>query len=98
MTPEAGIRSDSAAASLVAQQVKNLPATRKTWVRSLGWEDPLEKGMATTVVFWPRELHGLYSPWGHTDSDMTEQLSLKVLEFSELNKLTVKREWFLQFS
>ena len=54
--------------------------------------------MATTVVFWPRDLHGLYSPWGHTDSDMTEQLSLKVLEFSELNKLTVKREWFLQFS
>ena len=34
-------------ASLVAQMVKNLPAVRDTWVRSLGWEDPLEKGMAT---------------------------------------------------
>ena len=34
-------------ASLVAQMVKNLPAMRETWVRSLGWEDPLEKGMAT---------------------------------------------------
>ena len=34
-------------ASLVAQLVKNLPALRKTWVRSLGWEDPLEKGKAT---------------------------------------------------
>ena len=34
-------------ASLVAQTVKNLPAMRETWVRSLGWEDPLEKGMAT---------------------------------------------------
>ena len=33
-------------ASLVAQKVKNLPALRDTWVRSLGWEDPLEKGMA----------------------------------------------------
>ena len=34
-------------ASLVAQLVKNLPAMRETWVRSLGWEDPLEKGKAT---------------------------------------------------
>ena len=34
-------------ASLVAQLVKNLPATQETQVRSLGWEDPLEKGKAT---------------------------------------------------
>ena len=34
-------------ASLVAQLVKNLPAMWETWVRSLGWEDPLEKGQAT---------------------------------------------------
>ena len=34
-------------ASLVAQLVKNPPAMRETWVRSLGWEDPLEKGKAT---------------------------------------------------
>ena len=33
--------------SLVAQRVKHLPAIRETWVRSLGWEDPLEKEMAT---------------------------------------------------
>ena len=33
-------------ASLVAQLVKNQPAMRETWVRSLGWEDPLEKGKA----------------------------------------------------
>ena len=32
---------------LVAQLVKNLPAIWETWVPSLGWEDPLEKGMAT---------------------------------------------------
>ena len=32
---------------LVAQMVKHLPAVRETWVRSLGWEDPLEKEMAT---------------------------------------------------
>ena len=34
-------------ASLVAQLVKNLPAMLETWVQSLGWEDPLEEGMAT---------------------------------------------------
>ena len=34
-------------ASVVAQLVKNLPAMWETWVRSLGWDDPLEKGKAT---------------------------------------------------
>ena len=34
-------------ASLVAQLIKNLPAMREIWVRSLGWEDSLEEGMAT---------------------------------------------------
>ena len=41
-------------AYLVAQLVKNLPAMQETWVRSLGWEDPLEKGKAThsSVLAW----------------------------------------------
>ena len=41
-------------ASLVVQLVKNLPAVRETWVRSLGWEDPLEKGKAThsSILAW----------------------------------------------
>ena len=40
--------------SLVAQMVKNLPAMWETWVRSLGWEDPLGKGMAThsRILAW----------------------------------------------
>ena len=40
--------------SLVAQLIKNLPAMQETWVRSLGWEDPLEKGMAThsNILAW----------------------------------------------
>ena len=37
----------SVLASLVAQMVKNPPAMQETWVQSLGWEDPLEEGMAT---------------------------------------------------
>ena len=41
-------------ASLVAQIVKNLPVIWETWVRSLGWEDPLEEGMATysSILAW----------------------------------------------
>ena len=41
-------------ASLVAQLVKNPPAMQQTWVRSLGWEDPLEEGMAThsSILAW----------------------------------------------
>ena len=40
--------------SLVAQLVKNPPAMLETWVRSLGWEDPLEEGMAThsSILAW----------------------------------------------
>ena len=60
--------------------VKNLPAVppavQETWVQSLGWEDPLEKEMATHSVFLLRKSHGqwslvVYSPWGH-ESDTTE--------------------------
>ena len=41
-------------ASLVVQKIKNLPAMQETWVQSLGWEDPLEKGMAThsSILAW----------------------------------------------
>ena len=41
-------------ASLVAQMVKNLPVMRETWVPSVGWEDPLEEGMAThsSILAW----------------------------------------------
>ena len=55
--------------SLVAQRVKNLCATREVWVRSLDWEDPLEKGMAAhvTILAWRipwTEVPGGYRPWG----------------------------------
>ena len=48
-----------------------------TWVQSLGWEDPLEEGMATTLVFLPEESHGQrslvgYGPQGRTELNMTE--------------------------
>ena len=54
-------------ASPIAQLVKNPPAMQETLVRSLGWEDPLEKGKATTHVFLHGEFHGLYSPWSRKE-------------------------------
>ena len=41
-------------ASLIAHLVKNLPAMQETWIRSLGWEDPLEKGKVThsSILAW----------------------------------------------
>ena len=57
--------------SLVAQLVKNPPTMWETWVRSLGWEDPLGKGIAThsSILTWR-------IPWGCKELDTTERLSL----------------------
>ena len=75
----------------MAQLVKNLPEMRETWVRSLGWEDPLEKGRA-----YPLQYCGLQnsmdckdSAWGCKELDTTEQLSpmsrsLGLLYFKQL--------------
>ena len=51
---EAQLVKNSPRASLVAQLVKNAPAMQETWVPSLGWEDPLEKGKAThfSILVW----------------------------------------------
>ena len=55
--------------SPVAQTVRNPPALWEDWVRSLGWEDPLEKEWLPTPVFLPGKFHGQrnlagYCPWG----------------------------------
>ena len=81
-------------ASLVTQLVKNLPAMQETWVQSLDWEDPLEKGKAPTPVSWPGEFQGLYSPWGHKESDTTERLALSLYLRDILTCLDVK---FIQY-
>ena len=62
---------------MVSQMVRNLPVILETLVQSLGWEDPLEKGMATHFSIlawrtpWIQEPGGLQS-MGHKESDMTE--------------------------
>ena len=60
-------------ASLVAQLVKNPPAMRETWVQSLAWEDPLQKGKAahSSILAWRVS-------WGRKESDTTKQLSLSL--------------------
>ena len=64
----------------------SLPAMWETWVCYLGQEDPLEKGMASPI-FLPGESHGQrslvgHSPWGHKESDMTEQLRLTYMLYN----------------
>ena len=63
-------------ASLVAHLVKNLPGFLHQcarpgfdpWVGKIPWK----RERLPTPVFWPGEFHGLYSPWGHKQSDMTD--------------------------
>ena len=74
----------------MAQRLKRLPRMQETQVRSLSWEDPLEKEMAahsSTLAWripWRRSLVG-YSPWGRKESDTTEQLhSLTSLNIDDI--------------
>ena len=66
----------------MAQTLKNPPAMHKVWVQSLGWEDSLEKEMAThsSILAWGipwTEEPGGYSPWSRKEWDMT---SYRILE------------------
>ena len=73
----------SSCSTLMAQRVKNLPSVQETWVLSLDWEDPLEKGMATYSsilawrIPWTEEPGGLQS-WSCKESDATERLMLSL--------------------
>ena len=64
--------------------VRNPPAMRKTWVRSLGCGDPLEEGMAIhySILAWRIPWTEEPSrPWGHKESDRTEQLNNTLSRF-----------------
>ena len=63
----------------MVQLVENPPAIWEIWVQSLGWEDTLEKGKATHSSIWPGDFHGLYSPRGHKELDMTATFTFTVL-------------------
>ena len=84
----------------MAPTEKNLPAMQETWVRFLGQEDPLEKGMATHSsilawkIPWAEEPARLQS-WGRKESDMTERLHFtygvlaEMLDFYSFNQLAI---------
>ena len=75
----------------MAQLVKNPPAMRETWIRSLGWEDPLEKGKATqsSILAWR-----IHSPWGYKESDTAEQLLLSLFSLLGLCLKVIANEVF----
>ena len=66
----------------MAQMIKCLPTMQETWVRSLGQEDALDKGMATHSIIlawripWTEEPGGLQPPWGCKESDTAERLHM----------------------
>ena len=69
-------------ASLLAQTVKNLPTVQETWIQSLGWEDPLEKKMAThsSILAWripcTEEPGGLQSMESQSQTQLSDEHSL----------------------
>ena len=85
----------------MAQTVKRLSAMQETWVRSLGWEDPLEKEMAThssTLAWkipWTEELGAGYCPWGRKESGMTKRLHFHFRKLSSGHR-TVEDQFSLQ--
>ena len=83
-------------ASLVAQTVKNPCAMWETWVRSLGWEDPLEEGMAThsSILAW--RIPWTEEPGGLRSRVVKSRIQLKRLRTStEKGRGKEKREIFL---
>ena len=81
--------------------VKDLPTIQETQIPSLGWEDPLEKGMAThsSIPAWKipwTEEPGSYSPWGGKESDTTERLTLS--HFSKSKTIWIEFQILFLFS
>ena len=68
---------------------------RRPWFDPWIGKTPWIRERLPTPVFWPGEFHGLYSPWGHKESDMTEQLSLQrtVKHLGYLQKTLLKLQW-----
>ena len=95
-------------ASLVTQLVKNSPAKKKKkrinlqcgrpgfnpWVGKISWR----RERLPTPVFWPGEFHGLYSPWGHKESDLTEWLSHSEVQETDIIQRKVKIKSYFLFA
>ena len=80
----------------MAQLVKNPPTMWETWVRSLGWEDFLEKGKVSlfhSSILARRIPWTVYSAWGRKKSDTTEQLSLHIIPTTVGKNPLEETEW-----
>ena len=87
-------------ASRVTETVKKMPAVQESWVWSLGWEDLLEKDMAThssiLALKIPMDRRARWATWGHKESDMTERLSTQQMQsfkIIETNFLKINKIW-----
>ena len=85
----------------MAQLVKNTLAMWETWVRSLGWENPLEKGKATHSGILAQSIPWTVSPWGRKESDTTTERfhSLthdKAFTNGELLLMNEQGKWFFE--
>ena len=74
----------------------------ETWVQSLSWEDPLEKGMVThsRTLAWRIPWKGTWQPWGCKKSDVTEQLTLSLSHthtHTHTQRMYSAKEVFAQF-
>ena len=76
----------------VVQLVKNPPAVQETWVRPLGWKDPLEKGKATHCSILTWRIPWIIQPaYGVTESHMTKQLFHFHFQFSSVQSVSLVR-------
>ena len=77
----------------MAQLVKNPPAIWETWVRSLGWEDALEKGKAThsSILAWRIPWTIIYSLWGRKELDTTDRLLHTYTHYNEQPKNEIRK-------
>ena len=85
--------------SLVAQLVKKPPTMWRPGFNPWVGKIPRRRGRLPIPVFWPGEFHGLYSPWGHKESDTTEQLSLPLnVRIKFKKKLYLKKKGVAYFT
>ena len=79
----------------MAQTVENMPSVQETLVQSLGQEDRLEKRLTTDSMREFHEQRSLagYCPWGHKESDTTEQLSMHTHVHANQKSIGKRRGW-----
>ena len=77
----------------MVQLVKNLPAMWETWVQTLGWEDPLEKGKATHSSILTRRIPRTIQSLGCKESDTTERVNTHTNTYTKCNSNILRFMW-----